>query len=54
MKFEQFCRKLGIDAAALTEAQRIALESLFEARGKTLAEDADLVALDYHGSFPDA
>ncbi len=44
MKFELFCRKLGIDAAALTEAQRIALESLFEARGKTLAEDADLPA----------
>lgn len=42
MKFETFCRKLGIDAAALTEAQRIALEALFESRCGKLEEVADL------------
>ncbi len=44
MKFETFCRKLGIDAAALTEAQRIALEALFEARCGKLEDNADLPA----------
>lgn len=42
--FDQFCRAIGIDAAALTDAQRSMFELLFEARCKDLAEDAEIPA----------
>ena len=44
MKFKTFCRKLGIDAEALTGVQRMALEALFEATCKDLAEDGEVGA----------
>lgn len=42
--FEQFCRAVGIDAAALTDAQRSMLEMIFDAQCKELAADAEIPA----------
>lgn len=44
MTFKQFCRSIGVDETALTEAQRVALEAVFEARCKDLSESADVDA----------
>ncbi len=42
--FDQFCRNMGIDAAALTDAQRSMLEMIFDAQCKELAADAEIPA----------
>ena len=42
--FDQFCRAIGTEAAALTDAQRSMLEIIFEAQCKELASDAEIPA----------